>query len=213
MNKKIKTFLLILSILAALLYLGGPWVLTRMGQYLVVDDQEVRADAAVVLSTGVDYYPRLIQAADLYGAQRVKYIVINGNRKTDVLRELELRGYKSCCNWAENSLRILELLDVPRARVISISAEDVFDTISEARYVGERLHNYSSLMITTSRFHTGRAKTIWTTLYQDRFKIYASGAKMDPFTPNAWWHEGRQIRWVLAEYGGWIYFYLNQWFK
>lgn len=215
MNKKVKKFLAFFLILIALLYLGGGWSLTMMGRYLVVDEKEVRADAAVVLSTGVDYYPRLMQAADLFLAGRVSRIVINGNRKTDVLRELEQLGYESCCHWPENSLRILELLGVPRDRVVSISAEDVFDTISEARFVGQRLQkdNHRSLIITTSRFHTRRAKTIWSTLYQDIFQIYTSAAKKDPFRPDAWWREGRQIRWVLAEYGGWFYFYLNHWFK
>jgi len=186
-----------------------------MGAFLVVDDRDIRADAAVVLSTGVDYYPRLMQAADLFKASNVNRIVINGNRKTNVLRELEQLGFNSCCHWSENSLRILELLGVPREHVATISAEDVFDTISEAKFVGQNLlnNNYKSLIITTSRFHTRRAKTIWSTLYQDTFQVYTSAAKKDPYNPDGWWMEGRQIRWVLAEYGGWIYFYLNHWFS
>ena len=31
--------------------------------------------------------------------------------------------------------------------------------------------------------------------------------KDDPFNPKAWWKEGRQIRWVLSEYGAWFYYY------
>ena len=214
MNKKLSGFLIFFLIFGTLLYLGGGWALSKIGGFLVVDEQDVRADAAVVLSTGVDYYPRLMQAADLFKSGNVNRIVINGNRKTDVLRKLEQLGFDRCCHWSENSLRILELLGVPRERVTTISAEDVFDTISEAKYVGQRLlkSNYKSLIVTTSRFHTRRANAIWSSLYQDTIQIYTSAAKKDPYKPDGWWREGRQIRWVLAEYGGWFYFYLDRWF-
>ena len=29
----------------------------------------------------------------------------------------------------------------------------------------------------------------------------------DIYNPQGWWREGKQIRWVLAEYGAWIYYY------
>ncbi|MDJ0819280.1 MAG: hypothetical protein QNJ58_23955, partial [Desulfobacterales bacterium] len=72
-------------------------ILTAAGQWLVVSDAPSRVEAIVVLNTGVEIYPRLIQAAELYNAGYAGKIVINGNRKTEVLRELEARGYRSCC--------------------------------------------------------------------------------------------------------------------
>jgi len=40
----------------------------------------------------------------------------------------------------------------------------------------------------------------------------ASGSLMhiditDPYDPGSWWRNGRQIRWVMAEYGAWIYYW------
>ena len=32
-------------------------------------------------------------------------------------------------------------------------------------------------------------------------------AEEDPFKPDGWWHDGRQIRQVLSEYGAWLYFW------
>ncbi len=32
-------------------------------------------------------------------------------------------------------------------------------------------------------------------------------AQTDPYDPDHWWKDGRQIRWVLAEYGGWVYYW------
>jgi len=53
----------------------------------------------VVLTTGVEYYPRLIEAARLYKDGFTDKVVINGNRKTDVLRKLEAEGFRPYCQW------------------------------------------------------------------------------------------------------------------
>ena len=118
------------------LVIFGPYILTAAGQWLVVSDDPAQSDAIIVLNTGVEIYPRLIEAAALYTAGYADKIVINGNRKTDVLRELEGKGFQGCCAWHENSTRILVLMGVPRDNVIPVSAEDAYDTVSEAEIVG-----------------------------------------------------------------------------
>ena len=66
-----KKFLLFIVLLAALAYAAGPWLLTRAGEILVVEKRPAaKADAVVVLTTGVDYLPRLMQAAELYRQQQ-----------------------------------------------------------------------------------------------------------------------------------------------
>ena len=65
----------------------------------------------------------------------------------------------------------------------------------------------SRLIITTSKFHTRRARYIWQKSFPGRFHIRAVPARDDPYAPDGWWREGRQIRWVLAEYGAWIYYF------
>ena len=92
----------------------------------------------------------------MYRRGLVDYVVINGNRKSAALRELERRGFERCCGWDEDTVRILQLLGVPVERVIRVSAEDAFDTISEARVVGAALRDTSvrSIIVATSRFHT-----------------------------------------------------------
>ncbi|MBL0378738.1 MAG: hypothetical protein JKP90_03540 [Desulfofustis sp. PB-SRB1] len=95
---------------------------------------------------------------------------------------------------------------------MSISAENVYDTISEAQVVGEALKQttMTRLIITTSKFHTRRAGYIWKTMYPERFTIYTSAAEGDPFDPASWWRQGRQIRWLMAEYGAWFFYWYNQ---
>jgi hypothetical protein len=49
-------------------------------------------------------------------------------------------------------------------------------------------------------------------MYKDRLTIYASPAASDPYDPEKWWKDGRQIRWVMAEYGAWLYYWWKRCF-
>ncbi|MGD9212614.1 MAG: YdcF family protein [Desulfobacteraceae bacterium] len=190
-----------------LILFSGP-LLTRIGNIPVVDDSLIHADAVVVLYTGVEYYSRLVEASRIFKTGLVKWVVINGNRKSNVLREIEEKGYTPGCHWAENYLRILELYGVPRAAVIAVDAEDAFDTISEAQKVGKVImeKDIRHIILTTSKFHTRRARHIWRSLFAKEMTITAAAAKSDPYTPAGWWKQGRQIRWVMMEYGAWGYY-------
>ena len=205
-----KKFILIIVVLLVLFFLAGPWLMTRAGEFLVVDESPLEsADAVVVLTTGVDYLPRLMQAADLYKQGLVKYIVVNGNRKTDMHRKLEKQGYDGPGNWYDGSLAVLEFLGVKNTAILFVNAEDVFDTVSEAETVGPILeqNNMHSIIVTTSKFHTRRAISSWRHLYEDKFELQVVGATEDPFDVDGWWLHGRQIRQLLTEYGGWLYFW------
>ena len=192
-----------------LLYLFSGSLFRALGRFVVCDEAPVPSDAVIVLNTGVEYYPRLLEAAALYRKGLAKRVVINGNRKTDSLRELEIKGFKRCCPWYEDSLRILSLFGVPRNTVICISAEDVYDTVSEAEWVGREVlgRGMHSVLITTSKYHTKRARFIWKKMYNGELSIRIVAAKTDPYDPESWWRDGRQIRWVMAEYGAWIYYW------
>ena len=204
-----------IAAIALIVLLLSPHFMKLLGHWLVKSELPDNADAAVVLNSGTELFPRLIQAALLYRQGLVKKVVINGDRKTDAIRRLESEGYQSCCEWYENHVRILVLKGVSRQDIITVSAEDAFDTISEAQAVGSHMLELGleQLVITTSKFHTRRAQYIWQKLFGQKMKIYAAAAEEDPFSPDSWWQDGRQIRWVLAEYGAWIYYFYNQIFS
>ena len=128
------------------------------------------------------------------------------------IAKLEEKGFKACCPWFENSLRILSLYGVPRDRVIRISAEDAYDTVSEARVIGAELlrRGLKHIILTTSKYHSRRARFIWEKTFANQLSVSTISAKTDPYDPDGWWKEGRQIRWVLAEYGAWIFYYWKQ---
>lgn len=190
-----------------LLYAASGWILSSIGEFLVVDEAPVHCDAVVVLNTGVEYYPRLMEAANLYKLGLVKRVVINGNRKTDTLRDLERKGFTPCCEWYEDRVRILVMLGVKEKDILPVSAEDAYDSVSEAQVVGKKLMEtgISRIIITTSKYHTRRARFVWKSIYGNHLEITTVTAKSDPYDPEGWWKIGRQIRWVLAEYGAWIY--------
>jgi len=208
-----RKFFFILLIIAFLVVIHGK-ILTGIGSILVVEDIPQKAEAAVVLNTGVDIYPRLIEAADLYRKVKVDRIVINGNRKTDTLRQLESSGYEPPSKWHAEIISVLNHQKVPKDHILAISAEDAYDTVSEAKIVGATLINngMSSIIITTSKFHSRRARHIWSKMYEGKLKVFVAPAQSDPFNPEAWWKSGRQVRWVLSEYGAWIYYYLLRFF-
>jgi len=200
---------LALLIFVALVYIAYPPVLTFIGEFIVLDDPPIKSDAVVVLNTGVELYPRLIQAAAIYREGFADKVVINGNRKTETLRRLERKGFRDCCPWYADSVRILVLLGVPGERVIRVSAEDAYDTVTEAESVGKQIirAGIQSVIITTSKYHTRRAGYIWKSMFQDRLKIRTVAARSDPYSASEWWKSGRQARWVLAEYGAWLYYF------
>jgi uncharacterized SAM-binding protein YcdF (DUF218 family) len=211
-KKKARYLLLFLLFCVSLLYFLSGAILTRIGKFLVFDEQPSVSDAVVVLNTGVEYYPRLIEAAELFRRRLVRTIVINGNRKTDLLRSLEEKGFQPCCAWYEDRIRILELFGVPREAILTISVENAYDTITEAIAVGKTLIDKGVLriIITTSKFHTRRARRIWINNYPNQLSIQVVAARTDPYSPESWWRDGRQVRWVLAEYGAWVYYFWSR---
>ncbi len=210
---KPKKFLIWIFLIGLLLVVMRLLALPALGGYLIDTPTGGKVDAAVVLNTGVDYYPRLMEAAAQYREGRAPLVVINGNRKSDALRELEAMGYEAPASWYEGRTRMLEVLGVPRDKVISISAEDAFDTISEAMSIAPTLeqHGLRRLLIVTSPFHSRRAAQIWRNRLAQDFIIDTAPARRDPFDPQGWWRDGRQIRQLMAEYGGWAFYYWSLW--
>lgn len=198
-----------LVLFAAAIYFSSEAILCAIGEFLVLDEKPVKSDGVVVLCSGIDYYPRLIEAAELFRGGFVEKVIINGNRKSEVFRALEEKGFKSCCPWYEDPVRILAVLGVPADRVMCISAENAYDTISEAEAVGKELvqRGFSRIIVATSRFHTRRAHFIWEETFENQLSISSVAARTDPYDPASWWKQGRQVRWVMAEYGAWIYYY------
>lgn len=209
MRPAIRKLPLTLLALSVLLIIFHQNLLRSAGDWLVQTEPLTRADAALVLNTGVEIYARLREAAALYRDGIVTRVVLNGNRKVDELRALEQQGYQPLLPWYAENAHILRFLGVAPEDIIAISAEDAYDTVSEADSVGKQLITWGigSVIVTTSKFHTRRAGFIWRDLYGQQLRIQTAAARNDPYDPARWWRSGRQIRWVMAEYGAWLFYY------
>ncbi|MBW1764377.1 MAG: hypothetical protein JRJ23_06505, partial [Deltaproteobacteria bacterium] len=107
--KSRKSFFAVMAVVViAVIYFSSGKILITIGEFLVIDEGPEHSEAVVVLNTGMEYYPRLIEAAKLFNQGYAKKIVINGNRKSDTLRELEMKGFQVCCPWYEERFRILD---------------------------------------------------------------------------------------------------------
>ena len=169
-----RSFWIVIPLALLVIGIAFSGVLLRLlGNLIVADEKASPVDAIVVLNTGIEYYPRLIQAAELVRTGRAHRVVINGNRKTPVLRRLEAMGFRPAAPWDEDRKRILELLGVGREQVVAVEAQDAYDTISEARAVAASLRSQpiDSVLLVTSKYHTRRAHFIWRRELGDAIRV------------------------------------------
>jgi len=86
-------------------------------------------------------------------------------------------------------------------------------TQDEALTIREYIRNnreISSIIIVTSKYHSGRAKKIFrkTLSSLDReINIYSNPSKYDPFNASQWWKDREDIKWVILEYLKLAHFY------
>ncbi len=212
MKKFFFAILCFLCVAGLSVYLFPAPILTPLANFLIADDSPENADAIVVLNTGMGIYERLREAANLYNQDYADKVIINGNRKNEILRELENMGLQPCCAWNEETIRILELLGVPRHAIISISAEDVYDTITEAKTIGPIILSLGlkKIIITTSKTHSARAIHIWKDLFKTQLSLISITAKDDRFSSTDWWHNGKDAKQILYEYGSWLFLFTRK---
>lgn len=200
-------YLILLIVIATV---SALWLLrVPAAEFLVYESlPTTQADVAVVLN-GPAKVDRLERAAQLYHAGLVKKIVFNGDRRSDAARRLYADGLQRSHSWDSYRRDILRHLKVPDADIIAISLPEAFDSISEARLLGERLikQGVKTVVVTSSSSHTRRAGRIWSTLFADELTIYAAPTRSGDFQAEAWWTDARQAREFLWEWGAFAYLY------
>ncbi len=95
LGSKLLRLATIVSLVAVILYFLSVPILTALGEFLVRTDEPASSDAVVVLSTGIEYYPRLMEAAALFRDGLTKRVAINGNRKSAALIESRAGDFRA----------------------------------------------------------------------------------------------------------------------
>ncbi len=189
-----------LALFSVVVFLG----VRGIGRWLVVSDPLKPARAIVVLSGGLPF--RAMEAAKIYREGWAPEVWLTHATLDEVVA---MRGLGIEFLQEEHyDTQVLEKLGVP-ARAIRILPEDVQSTADEERAAAEELRKAGGnrLIIVTSMPHTRRTKAMWPTLAGNTPELIVRGAPEDPYDPNHWWQNTRDVEAVSHELMGLINFW------
>ena len=188
--------------------LYGPPLLSLAGDFLVQQDQPLKADAIVVL--GADVPIRGMAAADLYRQGMAPTVLVSpGNLSSEWKRAVSELGV-DLPDDAEMNRRVLIRLGVPAAAIQRIEEADgtigeAIEILSLARRTGIR-----SILVVTSKYHTRRTRQIFRWIMGDTVSVKVIGSSYDSFNPALWWKTRSDMRSVMFEYQKLLAFTLSR---
>jgi uncharacterized SAM-binding protein YcdF (DUF218 family) len=212
MKKPGKLFITVIVILSVLLL--GRLSLPSLGNYLVAEDEPQQSDIIVLLmGSGPD---RMLGAVDLYHAEYADEILMVRNM---------VRGYDLVVSQGvkiphdtDIAKEVAVQLGVPEEK-ITVLPGDALSTQDEAIAVREYLKtepDIDSLIIVTSKSHSGRAKKIFvkamTSLERD-FRIISCPTNYDDFNADRWWKDREDLKRGALEYLKLFNFYVREQFE
>jgi uncharacterized SAM-binding protein YcdF (DUF218 family) len=212
MKKPGKLFITVIVILSVLLL--GRLSLPSLGYYLVAEDEPQQSDIIVLLmGSGPD---RMLGAVDLYHAGHADEIVMVRNM---------VRGYDLVVSQGvkiphdtDIAKEVAVQLGVP-AEKITVLPGDALSTQDEAIQVREYLKSepdIDSLIIVTSKSHSGRAKKIFVKAMSsmDReIRVISCPTKYDDFNVDRWWKDREDLKRGALEYLKLMHFYVKEQFE
>jgi len=211
--KKPKNLFITLAIILAVL-LSGRLSLPSLGTFLVAEDKPQPSDIIVLLmGSGPD---RMLGAVDLYKQGYADEIVMVRN----MVRGYDLvvsKGVK-IPHDSDIAREVAVQLGVP-AEKVTILPGDALSTQDEAIAVREYLKSepdIDSLIIVTSKYHSGRAKKIFDKAMNslDReIKVLSCPTEYDDFNAEKWWQNREDLKRGVLEYLKLFHFYLREQFE
>ena len=179
------------------------WQLVAWGAarlLIVGDGNPGRADALVVLGGSAVYLERNQAAAQLFHEGRAPRVLLTNDGLRGGWSPTEQRNPF----FVERAVSVLRSGGVPADR-IRVLPGVVSSTYEEAvllrRYAAQ--HNLRSLLVTTSAYHTRRARWIFRTVFSGSgiaVAVYPVPAGRQTPSPVLWWLSPRGWQTVAAEY-------------
>ncbi|MFH2033403.1 MAG: YdcF family protein [Candidatus Margulisiibacteriota bacterium] len=187
---------IIIFLFSILLFLMTP-LLVRMGNFLVVQDPLVKADAIVVLSGDLTG-ERVLQGIGLYKFGYADHLVMCGG---------PVMWHQT---YAENMLRQARSFKVPEGAVL---LEDrSMSTYENARFAVPLLRkiNAKRIILVTNQFHTRRASWIFKkTLKPYGIEVISCPVQASTIKLNDWWKNHEVTQAVLNEYAAMVFYWLK----
>jgi uncharacterized SAM-binding protein YcdF (DUF218 family) len=211
--KKLKRLFITLAIILAVLLLCR-LSLPSLGAFLISQDEPQPSDIIVLLmGSGPD---RMLGAVDLYEAGYADHIVMVRNM---------VRGYDlvvsqgvSIPHDTDIAKEVAAQLGVPEEK-ITVLPGDALSTQDEAVQVRKYLKSepdIDSLIIVTSKSHSGRAKKIFVKAMNsiDReIRVISCPTQYDDFNTESWWQNREDLKRGALEYLKLFHFYLREQFE
>jgi uncharacterized SAM-binding protein YcdF (DUF218 family) len=211
--KKLKRLFITLAIILAVLLLCR-LSLPSLGTFLISQDEPQPSDIIVLLmGSGPD---RMLEAVDLYKQGYADQIVMVRNM---------VRGYDLVVSQgvkiphdSDIAKEVAEQLGVP-VENITVLPGDALSTQDEVIQVREYLKgepNINSLIIVTSKSHSGRAKKIFVKAMSsiDReIKLLSCPTEYDDFNVDRWWKDREDLKRGALEYLKLMHFYVKEQFE
>lgn len=198
-------FRIVLILIVVLSILSGP-LLQLMGNYLVLRDDEAKADLIVVLAGSP--VVRSLAAAEYYnrGLGLKLWVSRGGLERSELLPKMDA---SETGNWGL-SRKIMITRGVP-SEAVFLDSQHVASTIEEAFRVKEYLKgkNYKSLILVTSEFHSRRACLTFEKVLGSNIKIISLPSRYDPFEAEGWWRRRADAKHCFMEYQKLVFFFFE----
>lgn len=165
----------VVALVAAIAVARVP-LMKAAGNWLVVSDPPVHADAIIVLSGDDFQADRAARAAQLYHQGWAPLVVASGS---------EIRAYLS---ESELTQRDLTSDGVPGAAILPFPQTDLY-TLAEARDLRKFCigKNWRVVLVVTSNYHTRRARYIFRHVFPSDIDVRVIAAPDAHFNPQSWW--------------------------
>lgn len=191
MLRRAGRIVLLASALVSGLYFAHPLYLKALGDFLIVSDTLVKADAILVLAGGTPRNERLLHAISLWHRGYGSRIVLSA----DVA---EWQSTEDIPVW-----RHVKKLAILPDNALVMAPHYADSTKEEARLllaVAKKLR-CETVIIVTSNYHTRRVKGVYEKEWaSSEIERYVSAAPSPEFSPEAWWTHRTDSRTLLLEY-------------
>ncbi len=211
--KNPKKLFITLAIILAVILLGR-LSLPALGTYLVAQDEPQQSDIIVLLmGSGPD---RMLGAVDLYKQGYADEIVMARNMVSGY--DLVVSQGIKIPHDTGIAKEVAVQMGVPAKKIIILPG-DASSTLDEAIAVREYLKSESgidSLIIVTSKSHSGRAKKIFDKAMNslDReIRVISCPTRYDNFNAERWWQNREDLERGALEYLKLFYFFVRGQFE
>jgi uncharacterized SAM-binding protein YcdF (DUF218 family) len=171
-----------------LAYLTAPFILTKIGSWLIVRDQLTKADLIIILG-GDDNGERAIEGVKLYKAGYAPKIMLSGG---------PLAWHLTSADWMRKEVIAL---GVPSNKTLVQNKSR--STLQDAQFTLPLVKQLKAkkILLVTSPTHSRRAKRIFNKLFgKEKIAVVSWPATVSDFKLDRWWTRYEDRALVVWEY-------------